>query len=750
MGDYFIGKLFQQDRARYGTVQGPDTGTIGKPSEEDTALARKNYDAYIRSRDSGHSDWIKIAQQCDAYFIGEQWEKSVSDQLDAEGRPHVTVNQVLSTVNAMLSEHVRTRQEIAFSPRGHGATEEVAKALSFVEKQIQYNNKSAWVEQQVVADGFIEDRGYFDVRISFEDNIFGEVRERAVDPRDVLLDPGAKEYDPSTWKEVIVSRWATPDEIAVNYGTNKANQIRYRTVANRYSTDSIEFENTSRTFGDDEQASFIGTEDDSKTVRRARIIERQWKQYARCKYFVDPVEGDMRRVPEGWDELKTATYAATYGLELFEKPELRIRWTTSVDDVLLYDDWSLYNRFTIVPFFPYFRRGKPSGLVRHLLSPQDMLNKITSQELHVVNTTANSGWIFESGSLVNMDADDLELIGAKTGLVLEFKKGSEIPQKIQPNAIPSGLDNIATKAQIYFRNVSGLPETFVSGQSTREISGVAIDAQNRAGSSSLAIVWDNLAKTRQWRADFHLELIQQWYSERRLITLNSLDEDGNTQTEEMVVNEESPEGAILNHLALGEYAVIVVSQPARDATMDQEFSQIMEMRNAGIAIPDWAAVECSRLDNKKEVVEVMKKIQGMADPTPEEIQREMLMQQIQLQGAQATVAGLVADAKLKEAQAELAIAKADAAMKQPLIDLQKEGAKMRLALEALQADLQKSAAELQTRIVVSREKNDAQRYEAQLDSMTRRVGTLVKRQTDLAGLAVKARADRNKPKATKK
>ena len=43
-----------------------------------------------------------------------------------------------------------------------------------------------------------------------------------------------------------------------------------------------------------------------------------------------------------------------------------------------------------------------------MISPQEQLNKISSQELHIVNTTANSGWVVESGSLSNMTEEELE------------------------------------------------------------------------------------------------------------------------------------------------------------------------------------------------------------------------------------------------------------------------------------------------------------------------------------------------------
>lgn len=102
----------------------------------------------------------------------------------------------------------------------------------------------------------------------------------------------------------------------------------------------------------------------------------------------------------------------------------RVRWSVSTRDVTLHDDWSPYDRFTVVPFFPFFRRGQTRGLVDNAVGPQRILDKAISQAIHIVNTTANSGWQMEQGQLTNMSPYQLQQQGAKTGLVLERKQGS--------------------------------------------------------------------------------------------------------------------------------------------------------------------------------------------------------------------------------------------------------------------------------------------------------------------------------------
>ena len=221
----------------------------------------------------------------------------------------------------------------------------------------------------------------------------------------------------------------------------------------------------------------------------------------------------------------------------------RVRWTVTADTVVLFDDYSPYDHFTIVPYFPYFRRGKPFGMVRNLLSPQEQLNKITSQELHIVNTTANSGWIVESGSLSGMTPDDLEEHGAETGLVLEFNRGSSPPAKIPPNQIPTGLDRLGQKAARNIKEISGITDAML-GMDSPEVSGVAIQQKQGRGSLLLQVPLDNLAKTRQYLAEKILHMVQTYYTEERIIQITD-ESDPYKPRNKLKVNQMTPEGTRL-------------------------------------------------------------------------------------------------------------------------------------------------------------------------------------------------------------
>ena len=158
---------------------------------EELTLAKNQWNAYVRARDAGHDEYIDMAKRCDAYYRGDQWDEFDMQQLDDQGRPALTINTILPTINAVLGEQSTKKADIQFKPRG-GGHQAIADVLTKVYAQISDNNKLDWVEAQVFQDGLIQDRGWFDVRIDFDDHVMGEVRIESKDPLDILIDPDAK------------------------------------------------------------------------------------------------------------------------------------------------------------------------------------------------------------------------------------------------------------------------------------------------------------------------------------------------------------------------------------------------------------------------------------------------------------------------------------------------------------------------------------------------------------------------------
>ena len=67
-------------------------------------VASAQWDRYIRARDNGHLEYIEMAKKCDAFYRGDQWDEYDAAALEAEGRPALTINTVLPTINTVLGE----------------------------------------------------------------------------------------------------------------------------------------------------------------------------------------------------------------------------------------------------------------------------------------------------------------------------------------------------------------------------------------------------------------------------------------------------------------------------------------------------------------------------------------------------------------------------------------------------------------------------------------------------------------------
>ena len=684
------------------------------PAEEQH-LASSQWDRYVRARDHGHLEYIHMAKKCDDFYRGDQWDMEDQDALEAEGRPALTINTVLPTVNTILGEQSSRRADIRFKPR-RGGDQALADTLTKVFMQIADNNKLDWVEQQVFSDGLIMDgRGYFDVRMDFTDHVEGEVRITAKDPLDILIDPDAKEADPKTWNEVFETKWMTLDEIEEAYGAKKAEQLQFIAEnGNSFGRDSIEFEEQrygDLDPGDDLFGSTISPdEEEYGNIRALRVVERQYKIMSRVKCFVDPDTGDQRECPDAWSESKAKKFAKQYNLSLISKMKRKVRWTVTCDQVVLHDNWSPYNDFTVVPFFAYFRRGNPFGVVRNLLSPQEQLNKIASQELHIVNTTANSGWMVESGSLVGMSPDDLEEHGAETGLVLEYARGTTPPQKITPNSIPTGLDRIAMKAQANIKAISGINDSML-GSDSAEVSGVAIQAKQNRGAVMIQVPLDNLQKSRQYLAEKTLNLIQAFYTEQRVVQITN-EEDPLKPREAMVVNQVTPEGDIINDLTIGEYDVVITTAPARDTFDEIQFAEALGLRHAGVAIPDDAIIEYSHLTRKGELAKRIRMMTGV-EQSPEQMELSQQKAQMQMQAEQLTLAKLEAEVRKLQSEAAVNIAKT-----QDVADIEPQ-----LRQQELQAQLSMKEQELQLRRELADLTNKTRTSQSETHAATRIAAT---------------------------
>jgi hypothetical protein len=393
--------------------------------------------------------------------------------------------------------------------------------------------------------------------------------------------------------------------------------------------------------------------------------------------------------------------------------------------------------------------------VENLLGPQELLNKVSSQELHITNTTANSGYIVRSGGLTNMTPEELEEKGAQTGLVIETNDDpSKTITKITPNAVPSGLDRISYKAEESIKTISGISDS-MQGMDRADVAAKAIQAKRQAGSTNLVKPLDNLTRSDYILARNVLDLVQEFYTEPRLMTITHDHATGETET--FGINQpnpkappddeddENPYQEILNDLTLGEYDVVVSSVPQRETLEDSQFEQAMAMKEAGIQLPDSVFIDSSRLMNKKDIIKQMQE----ASQSPE----AQAQQQLQQRGQQAEIAKTEAETQYKTADAQLKSAKTgevvaktqviqrgepdDGAAQAKMAEAQVKGqvAEHKMGLDERLAQQKMSLAEREHQL--EREKLDAEIQMKQQDMAQKRMDARVQAAQQAAQAAAK-------------
>lgn len=573
-----------------------------------TDVAREAAYRYAYMRDTGHLDFVDKARKCEDFFAGIQWDKTDLAKLAATKRPALTINKVLNTISNVAGEQLFNRSMVSYRPAKNG-TAETADALSKVFMQISQNNRLPWVRSNVFLDGCITGRGYYDARLDFDDSLMGEVRISTLPPNSVLLDPDAADYEMKDWLDVTVSRWLPLPMVELLYGKKVRDELQKMPedycpydfmeagdwIADKFSNNS---DLDSMTF-----KSYYPADEAGNDYRRVRILDRQYKELAILEYFVDIETGDLREVPRTWDRNHIAEFLRQNPkLGTIKKKGFKIGWSVTAGNVVLHDKESPYKYFTVIPFFPHFRRGRTIGIVENLIGPQELLNKTRSQILHILNTTANSGWKVKQGTMVNMEDEDLREEGAETGFVAVVREMDGL-EKLTPNQIPTGLDRVGFLAEEDIKNISGVSD-YQTGFAREDVAAKAVKFNQARGTTNLATVLDNLNRTDTLLAERILSMVQRFYTEPRLVNITG--SGLGAEDEQLMVNEITPEGSILRDLTLGEYSVVVTSEPERDNYEDTQFDQAVRLRTeVGVEIPDSVIIETSKLRNKQEILAIL-------------------------------------------------------------------------------------------------------------------------------------------------
>lgn len=612
---------------------------------KDFNVIEGQWNRYYRAAE-GHERWAVTAKQCVEFFEGKQWTDEELAILQGEGRPCLTLNKLSPLVRLIFGYFRQNRADIKYLP-GHDGSgmQEIAEVLSATAKEISERNKSDWKEAQQFQDGIMTGRGFMDSRLDFSKNVLGDVIETVKDPFAIKIDPEAESYDPNEreggWGYYFEDRWMSPNEIFMLYGGKATEEILTNVTASPLDHGNYGYWFTdefapSRYFGLDY---FMDGQYDrgvyglyaspfhhiNRSRKLVRVLDCQHKILKKVNFFLDLETGHETLIPESMDRNKIARmmeWIKIKQLPITVRTAIRprIRWTITAGDRVMFDDWSPYDRYTITPYFPYFRRGHTRGMVHDLLDPQREINRRRSAFLHIIMTTANSGWMYEEGSLEDDMQQALEEYGSRPGIHVEYKEGYEAPRKIEPSATPVAMKKLEDDANSDLKEISSVNDSAL-GNLDRVQSGRAIQARQRQSVMGTEMYFDNFSYTREIRGESLKAIVQRYYNEPRLIRVRGA--DGNM--EEHSINIRTAAGEIVNNITHGQYSTVVDETPISDSFMQGQFAEAMELREAGVPVPDDVLVDLSSMPRKDEIKQRLEEEQAVRE-------NQMLLENLGVRG----------------------------------------------------------------------------------------------------------------------
>lgn len=609
----------------------------------DGEIAKDQYENYRYCYDNGHESWLAIAKACFAFWKGEQWSARDRAKLEREGRPALTLNVVESLVRAMKGMQRALRNDVRFMPVDL-ATGEDARIRDVLWMHIQQMNELDFLETDVYEKGLIMGRSYYRVRVNFDENVRGEIDICSPRSQDIILDPSVDTYSTKKWPQFFHRRYVSYHDLVAMFGKAAADEVGYSPVPEWY-----DYEDT---FMAQQMGQLPHYHDPAASLplRRAHLlVEREYRELATKDVFIDTETGDTSEIPETWDRDRVSrVLELTPGLSTTRRKVETIRWTVTCGRHVMHRKDSPYKHFTIVPFFPSFVDGVSVGGVQSLLDPQQLYNKITSQELHIINTTANSGWKVKSGSLKNMTIEELEQAGARSGFVAELDDVSNM-EKIQPNTTPQGHDRLSFKADQIMRQLSGVSNQ-ARGFAREDVAGEAILANQAAQDVNSAGWLANLHRTKQMLAGVVMDCVQAFYDDTRTIVINR-GSAFRPNFDTVTINQPTAEGRVINDVTSGKFTTVLVPAPSRSTLSEEDFKTlIMLKKELGIQIPDAMLLELSPASNKGQIIQAI--TQDSNEVAAAQREAEMAAQQAELEKLRAAAKKEDAAALLNQARAE--------------------------------------------------------------------------------------------------
>lgn len=544
------------------------------------------------------------SEKCRDYYDGYQLTPEERKALQSRKQPPIVNNRIRRKIDAMVGIEQRGRTDPRAMPRtpnDEQAADVVTKALVFVDDQTRFDAKTSQAFENLLIEGY----GGAEVVVEQRRGQF-EVTINRLRWEEIFFDPYSREKDFSDAAYKGCMKWMALDKAIALYG-DEHREILEGTIANVQDGQTYEdrpYQNKNFRWGD-------------KSQKRVRVAQMYYLHGNVWHYAIFTGQGEIYN--------SVSPYQDDDG-----NPICPIELMSGYVD----------------------RDNQRIGVVWDMLDLQDEINKRRSKALHLLNSRQTYG----AKGAVSAEALKRELakpdghidvdIDAATGA---REAGIPAFAVIPTNDMAQG--NLAMLAEAKAEIDMTGPNASLQGQLQGQQSGKAIIAQQNAGLSELAPIYDSL---RDWKLRCYRQMwwrIKQYWTTERWVRVT----DDMRSPEFVGLNvvqgfDMMGNPVVQNPVPQMDVDVIIDEAPDLITLRQEEFQQLAEMRQGGIMVPDEMLIEASSVRDKQKLLDMMEQQRQQQM----QMQAQGMQMQAQKEQAEVQIKGMSAQAKAQKDQADAA------------------------------------------------------------------------------------------------
>lgn len=616
---------------------------LNTPIEKETVHPLDSEDA--KKREAVLKEWWNEArtsasdnrfeQTIDAdFFDGLQWRDDDAEVLRERGQAPLVFNQIQQHIRWILGTERRTRVDF----KVHGRNSDDQKPAQTKTKLMKFTddvNHAPFHRSMAFADSTKVGVGWLECGIR-SDPTKEPLFDRWESWRNMWNDPLAKEPDNSDSRFLFRSKWVDED-IAITMFPERAEIIRQAAVSHDLFSftedDDLGFTGLYHAFtpGSTTIQSGRAMFQDSFHIgirrKRVRLIECWYRHTERVELLrsnispmmSEPLRNQLMRAngmelgqqrSPGQERLINNGFASVYNAI-----RMKVRVAIFCNKGMLQDTGSPYrhDKFPFTPIYAFKRDrdNQPYGVIRNMRDPQEDLNKRRSKALHILSTKQ----VIADDDAVE-DWDELEEQVARPDGIIKKNRGSELEINSDTTLAREHV-NLMVQDMQFLEGSSGVTEEN-RGEVTNAISGSAISLRQTQGSVVTADLFDNLRFAIQIHGEKKLALIEQYYSEPKVIRIT--DEKGAEVFENINMPMQANDGSqsVENDITKSMADFIVDTQDFRETVRLAMFESMMNMMGqldpeVQLQLLDMV-IDLSDLPGKDEMVRRIREMNGQIDP----------------------------------------------------------------------------------------------------------------------------------------